>query len=328
MFGPLFDRHCIAGLTQCTITRMNWSSRRIITTACLLIMLVTIVGCERNGTASNKELQQNGADSEIRIVSLSPALTRIAVDLGFGDLIVGRTRFCKSVDLAIPVIGDHFAQDFESLVRVRPTHILIQPPRNEIPSALAEQAGIQSWTICNYKIDTLSDIKNVTQQLPGAIYVNDPVSLKQANNKARLLINAIDEIVINRKDQPWRGSVLLVHSIEQSISIFGKGTYLDELLAGLGCTNAAQNVTGWAQLTLEDVTRLNPDAILLITSTIYSKANLRQAIGVLGELPINAVKNNHIGILSHPDALLPATSVIEVANEISELLNSFAGSDQ
>lgn len=328
MFGPLFDRRCIAGLTQCTITHMNWSSRRIILAACLLIMLVTIVGCEKNGTASNKDLQQNGADSEIRIVSLSPALTRIAVDLGFGDLIVGRTRFCKSVDLAIPVVGDHFAQDFESLVRVKPTHILIQPPRNEIPSALAEQAGIQSWTICSFKIDTLSDIKNVTQQLPGAIFVNDSARLKQANIKASVLIVAIDEIVISRKDQPWRGSVLLVHSIEQGISIFGKATYLDELLVGLGCTNAAQSVTGWAQLTLEDVTRLNPDAILFITSTFNSKANSMQAIGVLGELPIDAVTENRIGILSHADALLPATSVIEVADEMRELLNSFAGSDQ
>ena len=149
MFGPLFDRRCIAGHTQCTITHMYWSSRRIISAACLLIMLVTIGGCDRNGTATNKDSQQNRADSQIRIVSLSTALTRIAVDPGCGDLIVGRTRFCKSVDSAIPVIGDHFAQDFESLVRVRPTPILIQPPRNDSPSALAEQSGIQSWTNCN-----------------------------------------------------------------------------------------------------------------------------------------------------------------------------------
>ena len=122
--------------------------------------------------------------------------------------------------------------------------------------------------------------------------------------------------------------MLLVHSVKQSVSIFGKGTYLDELLEGLGCTNAAGNVTGWAQLTLEDVTRLSPDAIILITSTISSDANSKQALGVLGELSIEAVRENRIGILSHTDALLPATSILEVAAEMSKLINSFASKDQ
>lgn len=332
MFGPLYDRRCIAEQTQGTITHMYWSSPRVISAACFIIMLVTIVGCDSQAIDANKvNKPPEGAldgSMEIKIVSLSPALTRIVVDLGFGDLIVGRTRFCKSIDSAVPVIGDHFAVDYESLVRVQPTHILIQPPRNEIPSALAELVNANGWSIHSFKIDTLSDIKNVTKQLPLEIFANAPDRLIDARKKSNEILNALDEISKFNKDQAWNGSVLLVHSIEQSISIFGKDTYLDELLGGFGCTNAAANVTGWAQLTLEDVTRLNPQAILLISSTINNKADSAQAIGVLGELQIDAVTEKRIGILNHPDALLPATSVIEVAEQMRQLLNSFVGSDQ
>ncbi|MCA9290710.1 MAG: hypothetical protein KDA25_06255, partial [Phycisphaerales bacterium] len=64
----------------------------------------------------------------VRVVSLSPAISSTLRDLGLDPLVVGRTPWCDALDPDVPVVGTLLDVDAERLARLRPTHILVQPP--------------------------------------------------------------------------------------------------------------------------------------------------------------------------------------------------------
>ncbi|MHC4811375.1 MAG: hypothetical protein ACYTEV_13565, partial [Planctomycetota bacterium] len=67
----------------------------------------------------------------LRIVSLSPAMSRVVADMGLEAAIVGRSRFCDFLDPEIPVAGDLLRVDAERILALEPTHLLRQPPSRE-----------------------------------------------------------------------------------------------------------------------------------------------------------------------------------------------------
>ncbi len=65
--------------------------------------------------------------SEVRLVPYSPALARLAYDLGLSSHIVGVTRWTELPDGSYrPIVGDATGLDVEALLRVRPTWIVFQ----------------------------------------------------------------------------------------------------------------------------------------------------------------------------------------------------------
>jgi ABC-type hemin transport system substrate-binding protein len=257
----------------------------------------------------------------IRIVSLSPAMSRMVADLGLRDNVIGRSPYCLSIDPSVPVVGDHFNVDLETLVRLEPTHILVQPPRDEVPRALAELADEHDWTIIHAQIDTIADIRNFLRELPPQLAGESNDAWRgQLQLAADHLVERLDLALQLDRSPIWSGRVLLVYSTESSISVFGSSTYLDEILRAIGCENAAAHIDGWGELSLEDVARLDPDGILLIDA---SGRLIDDLMGPLATLEINAVERGLIGVVTHPQALLPSTSCIDVSREMRELLAQF-----
>jgi ABC-type hemin transport system substrate-binding protein len=285
-----------------------------------LLCTFAIAGCD--DASGSHPVRAAEARNEIRIVSLSPALTRIAVDLGLGEWIVGRTQFCTAVDPAIPVAGDHFLQDFETLVRLDPTHILIQPPRNEVPGPLAELARQKGWSVVTWRIDTIADVRAVVREMPGRLAASpSDVSTRLAGRAAELLRD-IDESLAAPSPRADDGErrVLLIYSTEPVISVFGGATYLDEIVRALGWRNAADHLSGWGQLTLEDVVRIDPDAVIVIAQ---GAVPLDEALGSIAALDLRAVDQHQAAVLGHPEALLPSTSIVEIAAMLREILDAF-----
>ena len=70
--------------------------------------------------------------------------------------------------------------------------------------------------------------------------------------------------------------------------------------------------------------RLNPEAIVIIKPYATECIDPRSLLGALTESPIEAVLSGRLGLLTHPDALLPSTGLIEVARELRDILATFA----
>jgi ABC-type Fe3+-hydroxamate transport system substrate-binding protein len=89
-----------------------------------------------------------------------------------------------------------------------------------------------------------------------------------------------------------------------------------------GARNAVRD-SGWVQLSLEDVVRLAPDAIVLVKPGA-SVDEVRSDLGPLATIDVPAVQQGQLAVLAHPDALLPSSAVVGVVADLRGILQRFA----
>lgn len=260
--------------------------------------------------------------AEPRIVSLSPAISRTLADLGLEHHVVGRSPYCHALDPAIPAVGDLLNISYEQLVRLNPTHVLVQPPAAGVDPQLATLAADRGWTIGRWRLEGLSDIRTMVSELPATILHRDSERFAAATSRAEAIVARIDASL--RPDAGiFTGRSLLLSSVDPPMA-FGAGTYLHELLIGLGGRNAIE-ASGWVQLSMEDAARAAPEAIIIVQPSAADSLPCADSLELLAKVSAAAAHRGRMAVLRHPDGLLPCSTVSGVADELRAILRSFAG---
>ena len=122
----------------------------------------------------------------------------------------------------------------------------------------------------------------------------------------------------------FQGRTLIISDVDPTLA-FGKGSYLHELLLALGGHNATE-ASGYPTYTFEDVVRLDPEAIVIVKYNVNDDVEPLDFLGALAQAQIKAVDSRRVAVLTHPDAILPSTGLIGVAEELRKILVSFAAS--
>jgi ABC-type hemin transport system substrate-binding protein len=289
---------------------------------CALVAAAALVGCEVEPAPD----AERGADepSALRIVSLSPAITRTLADFKLADRVVGRTPWCAGVEASVPVVGDLVNLDYELLVRLHPTHVLIQPPSAGVPSELRRVAERDGWRVVDWRLSSIGDISHMASNLPDQLFERGTTGHAAAAERSREILAAIAESMKSEPPRSWSGATLMVESVDPVLA-FGSETYLHALLSAMGGTNAT-TARGWVQLSMEDVVKLNPGALIIVDPRGSGTVADPVQLGALGEVKVEAIQHGRVAVLTHRDALLPSTAVIEVARELREILDRFAES--
>ncbi|MHC4414489.1 MAG: ABC transporter substrate-binding protein [Planctomycetota bacterium] len=277
-------------------------------------------GCRRTETPAKSAPTPPG---EPRIVSLSPALSRTLLDFGLGERIVGRTPFCSSLDPEIPVVGSLYDVDYERLIRLEPTHVVVQPPASGTDPQLLRLARQHGWTVGQWTVNTIEDIERTIRALPGTLYQNQSAPRARAAHRAAELLNEIAASLSPGGEDLWRGRTLMVSGTDPVLA-FGRRTYLHDILSAMDGANAV-TAEGWVELSLEDVLRMDPEAIIIVRDR--GPDDPVAAAGVLGSLDIAAVRAGRITVLRHPDAHLPSSGVIGVGHAMRAVLGRLAESE-
>ncbi len=265
----------------------------------LLCALLILCGCDRgNENARGLPPQQPG---EIRIVSLSPAMTSTLQQVGLGPHLVGRSAFCRDVD-HLPVAGDLDRTNVECLVRLRPTHVFAQGHERGGHVDLRGLAKKHGWTLA---IHPLVDIDDVQQFL-----LRIGTLLPQTKAPCEGLRQDL-QLAMRPRSLPQPTSVLIV-SPGASPLAWGSDTYLGQLAVAAGLENLAMSPQ-WQALSLEDVSRLNADLVL---------------VPVDGDVPdfgalATAVPQDRFRVLAHPGIDLPGPHLAKVSRAIDEIAQSF-----
>ncbi|HWB20247.1 MAG TPA: ABC transporter substrate-binding protein [Phycisphaerales bacterium] len=289
------------------------------------ILCALMSSCDRNHNPSSPSRSpQSQPDAQsLRIVSLSPAISRTLLDLGLASFIVGRTPFCSSIDQSIPVVGDLNSIDYERLTKLNPTHILVQPPSTGLDPHLQSLADEHHWIIHSWKLNTLADINQLIHDLPEICKPADPsLQAKTVSYSADLSQHLSRLMSTDQSAGASRQTVLLVHQT-QPVGVFGIHTYLDELLHHTSYTNVVA-APGWIELSLEDVQKLNPAVIILVFPNQSTDVDPMSLLGPLRQTSVDAVKNHRVGIITDADSLLPSTSFLEVSRELDSALSHFS----
>ena len=294
-----------------------------------IFSIVFIVGLALLATLARRVLHgPPGAQaSETRIVALSPALAIMLRDIGVEDTIVGRHGFDLVLDKSIPVCGDQAGIDYEQLLRVEPSHVLIEWGARELPPRLTELAGEHQWTVVEYSLETIDEIKAAADDLEQR-FIIDP-ALKKDPNAALSLAPLSDSITqaLRPRDGAYKGRTLLLLSANPPAAL-GPESFHQDVLEALGGVSALQEGARYQELDAEDVLRLAPDAIVLIVPRRPDEPptdrDPAELLGVLASLEIPAVQSGRVALIDDPLALSPSSAVIGLAEQMGDALESFS----
>jgi len=113
----------------------------------------------------------------------------------------------------------------------------------------------------------------------------------------------------------------------------GPGSFHAQMIERMGITPALVDGGMWQELDLEDLITLAPDSILIFspqedTHSIgepepMSWDQITQTLGPIATLDLPAIRNQRVGIITHPQALLPSSTLGQVADEIRKTLASW-----
>ena len=252
-----------------------------------------------------------------RIVSFSPALTRTLQAFEVDGDLVGCTRYCPVEADTVPLVGDLLEIDYERVLALKPTHIVIQPPAAGIDRGLVELAQENGWAVGSFpSLDTLGAIESMVRRLPTLLApagAERDALAARAEVVLRTMRGAIDAPAIAS------GRVLLLHAVEP-VGAFGQQTYLHEILERTGATNPV-TASGWVTLSREDLVRLDPDAIVLIRGEAGTDLDLA---ATFDGLELRAVRDDRIAVIRDDDAFLPSPALAEVSRALRAELRRIA----
>ncbi len=286
--------------------------RRSFITVSLLAFTCMVLSC-KEGTPPEIAT----ASEQPRIASMSPAISIMLDDLGLSSLIVGRHGSDTSLDSSIPVIGDQSGIDYESLARLKPTHVLLQQSVEGAPKLLDELAAERNWSVQSLPLLELSEIPDALNVL-AETFSNEPGVPERAESLHERMNAAWSE----RPDLAKRaGATLCVYWVSP-IGVAGPGSFHHDLLVRMGFD--ALPATGSAYITLdrEDLKRLNPDSIFILTPDI-GEAELAAAIEPWRELGVSAVDSGRVVVLNNWSYLTPSTAMIDLADRIAATTESW-----
>lgn len=331
----------------------------------LAMSLVAIPGCNRTDSkqvtpknqsqsSTHSSSQSSGQDSDDeqgathRFVVLSPAIGVMLQDLGFEDSIVGRHTYDTALSKSIPVVGSHLDIDYELLIELNPTEILIERTSVDIPDRLTTLAQAHGWVIISYELKTLDDIANTIDDL----YLKFVGFHDEPRSDDSLFDLRLDptkkfdvELPSARLANAWSpigpsatkaGRVLVLAGIEPP-GAMGPGSFHAQLIERLGLTPAIVEGGMWQELDYEDVIELAPDSILVFApepASIDPNAligepmpmdweQIMARLGGLGALPIPAIEHHRVAIITDPLGLLPSSSLARVADEVREAVEGW-----
>ena len=288
--------------------------------ALTVFAVIAFASCSRQESATEKDAE---AGAGPRIVSLSPALSRMLVDFGLEKNVVGRSNYCESLSSGVPVIGNLTHIDFEKLLRLSPTHLFAQPPIAGIDPTLQKLAAEHDWTLITQQPATLTDVRTMVAELPDAFDAQQTRKLHdQLEVRAQKLLDDLNDAVSPLQDIQRNAPLqVLIITPGEPVTAFGRETYLSQTMQSIGgnaFTNRLED-PAWAIISLEQLVRRQPDALLIVSTTGDVDTTLYTS------LDIPAVTHNRIAILTHRDSQLPSTSIVEVAGELRNILTQWAG---
>jgi ABC-type hemin transport system substrate-binding protein len=191
------------------------------------------------------------------------------------------------------VVGDLYEIDYERLLTLQPTKVLVQETIVGVDNHLKELAEKHYFSLHAWEINRFDDISKLHDDL-----------LQLFDKEGESLNLEIEPIEISLPSP-----VLIMTSGSEGITglCFGKQTYLDDLLTLIGGENALHQ-SGWLSLSLEDIVNLQPALIMMVSDTHFRVPDGIQS------LDIPTIQ------FIHEDVLIPSSKIARVAEEFREKL--------
>lgn len=194
-----------------------------------------------------------------RVVALTAADCEILYALGAGDLLVGRGEYCDypAEVLDVPSVQSGYETNIEQIIALEPQVLLMSTmAQTEEQVQQLEAAGIHVVVSDAQDIEGTYTAINMIGTLTG--------KQAEAASIVESMQKTFDEIKANAGDGT-KTVYFEVSPLQYGLWTAGSGTFMDEIANMLGLTNCFADVTGWGEISEEQVLERNPDYIVTIS---------------------------------------------------------------
>lgn len=258
---------------------------------------------------------EQAAAGEIRIVSLSPAMTETLFAIGAGDRVVGISTYCDYPPeaLTLPRAGTVLTPDYETIARLDPTCVvgdrMAGVPEQELASAaplrLLDWLTLEEMVSSIQELGRLSGHEAEASRL--AAHLDDALSVAPPEDAPRLLV--VIGGVPGKLDEVW----------------FIRPNSLQGLaLHAAGARNIVENdVVGPPSLSVERVLELDPDAVVVLMPGPDDDPEVLAQIrrDWMNLTPLRAVERGAVFVRRGPALLSSGPRVLEVVEVLREIVS-------
>ena len=267
-----------------------------------LLLSVFLGGCDTQTAPSSATA--SAADA-MRIVSLSPAITQVLVELDLADRLVAVGDYDEFAPVDTPSLGRYVDLDLERLTMLEPTHVLSMTGSAGLPPRVVAMADGGAFELADLTYPTaVSDAVQLIREVGSAVDYDQQAAELAYRLDERL--RAIRELTDGRP----RPSTLLVFD-PRGLMASGPGSVNDELLHLAGGRNAASEAAVAAPVfDREAILELAPDVVFVMDpgGAPWSGPS-DPRMGLLADLEVPAVRDGRVVLLNDPGVLLPGPSM-------------------
>lgn len=274
---------------------------RHLLTLCALALVCSALACRRAAPPP----------PELRLVSLTPSATELVAALGLTDRLVGVDEYSTYPPevSALPKVGSFLAPSLETIVALRPSHVLADDIHRDLGAALRE-AGIATVLL---PMHSLTDVRSALSTLGRELGRG-----QRAEEVLRELEARVEAAAAERLRPAPRVLVVLDRAAGGLTGLVcaATGSWIDQLLALLGADNVlAASGVRYPKVTMEEVLRADPDVILDLSFVEDGGAAWRGAA-------LRAVRSNRVHGLRQPFLLGPSPRVPEALATLRAVLTA------
>ncbi|MDM1545069.1 ABC transporter substrate-binding protein [Ignatzschineria indica] len=232
-----------------------------------------------------------------RIVSISPALSDMLVEMELEEHIVGATRYDRlPATEKREIIGGYFDLNIEKVVSLKPDIVFLEGNVNNSISERLATLGVKNRV---YALDTIEEIEAAKQEI--GHYCEGKMEIHSQTLKDQLAaLTPLDEL-----DQEKPRVLILYNYGDHAETILPKlaagRSFHGELLETLGMRNVYLGSLNAPELTREAISILNPEWIFILNGAVDDTSLTRNELVVKQLSPrweflsrVDAVKNHHV----------------------------------
>ena len=287
--------------------------KKILCLISILMVTFSVIGCSSSKVDSSKE-QATSKDEKQVVVATSVAITEILDRLGVEVSGVPQTSYelPKSAKGATEV-GSPMNPDMEIIKSLNPTDVICV---DTLGSDFEKQFEENNINADFYNLSNVDGLKETIAALGEKFNKQDKANeildeIKEVENK----VNS------NKKSDD---KILVLFGAPGSVMVATDKSYIGNLVELAGGNNIFSNATSsFTQINLEEIIKLNPDKILVMTHAVpeAAKKSVEEELSKDLWKNVNAVKNNDITYLENGYFGMSANlQIVEAVEKLGDIL--------
>lgn len=298
-----------------------------------VLFLVTILSaCTNNHKMGNDKVESNKQERNIKdmlerdinivdepekIIAISPSNAEILYAIGAEDTLVARGSYVNYPEevLALPEVESGSSLNVEQILSHKPDVVLLSEMAQTTEQVKAlEEAGISV---------VMTDANNLEEVYESIELIGKVVHKeKEANKLIADMETTFSDISQNKEKNKGKTIYFEVSPLEVGLWTAGKGTFMQEIADIVGLENIFSDVSGWGEISQEQVIDRNPDYI--VTITMYLGKGPKPDEEILtrnGWGKIKAIEDKRILNLANDELSRPGPRLAEGAKVLAEFVN-------